>query len=114
MMVSKDPIQNSCFGPQQGEVEDLCFTGKSVGIDPELSIQVNIFPNPFNDEILIQSDLAIESVDLRDIHGRTLGTQASEQLTDWQISTELLPSGIYFVEVQTNAGMVRKKVVKRE
>lgn len=114
MMVSKDPIQNSCFGPQQGEVEDLCFTGKSVGIDPELSIQVNVFPNPFNDEILIQSDLAIESVDLRDIHGRTLGTQASKQLTDWQISTELLPSGIYFVEVQTNAGMVRKKVVKRE
>lgn len=114
MMVSKDPILNSCFGPQQGEVEDLCFTGKSVGVDSELSIQAKVFPNPFNDEILIQSDLPITSVDLIDIHGRKLRTEASKQGTDWRISTVQLPAGIYFVEIDTNAGIVRKKVVKRE
>lgn len=114
MMVSNSPIANSCFSPQQGEVEDLCFTGRTVGIDPDLSIQVSVYPNPFREELLIKSDRPVYAVHLIDIHGRKLETKTSGQGIDWRISTDILPAGIYFVEIETNGGVVRKKVVKRE
>lgn len=114
MMVSKDAIVNSCFSPQQGEVEDLCFSGKSVGIDPGLTTQITVYPNPFREELLIQSDRSVYSVEMTDIHGRHLRTEASGQGTDWRVSTDHLPAGVYFVEIEVNRGVVRKKVVKWE
>lgn len=112
-MVSEEPITNSCFSPQKGEVEDMCFTGQSVSIGDDLSQQIQVFPNPFREELLIQSDRSVNSIALYDLNGRRLVKLFVRAGNEWRISTTELPAGIYLIEVDTDAGMLRKKVVKQ-
>jgi hypothetical protein len=81
----------------------------TVGINDPLSNQLQIFPNPTNDELFIKSNLKIEKVELYS----TLGTLLiSENNFKEKISVSALPTGIYFLRVYTDKGLVVSKVVK--
>ena len=81
----------------------------TVGIDDPLSNQLQIFPNPTNDEIFIKSDLQIEKVEVYSILGSLL---ISENNFKEKISVSALPTGTYFLRVHTDKGMVVSKVMK--
>ncbi len=65
--------------------------------------RVNVYPNPFNDRITIDSELKINSLRIIDVNGRVMLSSNDGSKT---ISTSNLSSGVYILEVN------RQKVVK--
>lgn len=79
----------------------------------EVESTIEIYPNPFTNQFVINSSSELESVLVLDIVGRTV---FQSQLKDSPISTTIdgahWPSGMYFCEIKTKYGLVRQKLVK--
>ena len=91
--------------------EDACETfNDEVGIAENQDIlSLQIFPNPTEDEIFIQSNLQIEKVEVYSLLGSLL---ISEDNFNNKISVSALHAGIYLLKVYTNKGFVVRKIVK--
>lgn len=70
-----------------------------------------LYPNPAKNQVLIALEQGheLEGVKLTDVSGRVCLTQTN---TNETLNIEALPSGLYFVEIQTNKGFITKKLVK--
>lgn len=79
-----------------------------VGIE-EISnvIHVDLFPNPTSGFITIQTVESIKGIKVITMNGRTLLTTKSTQ-----IDLSVYPTGVYFVNIETENGVVTKRVVK--
>jgi len=76
------------------------------------STDFTIYPNPFNDELFIQTNANREySVELGTITGRTI-YQAKIEGNFHRINLAKLSSGIYFVIMKSNGFVSTKKVIK--
>ncbi|MCL2596731.1 MAG: leucine-rich repeat protein [Paludibacter sp.] len=70
---------------------------------------IKIYPNPAKDELKIESgDLKINSVEITDLTGRSVMVVGGGTA----INVSALPTGIYLVKINTDRGVVTKKVVK--
>jgi len=74
----------------------------------ELAInQINIFPNPVSEYLIIKSDYDVEKVRILDLKGLAIITSNYSN-----ISLSQLENGIYIVEVETSDGKyLRKKII---
>lgn len=72
---------------------------------------VSVYPNPATDIVTITTNNTIKSIDVYDIQGRLL---TNSLVNDNTIILEFsqYPSGIYFIEVATEAGKYKQKIVK--
>ena len=78
---------------------------------PKLST-IKIYPNPTTGELNIQSStFKVQSVDIYDIIGKK---QKSRKAEEQNVTLNIydLPSGIYFIRVQTDKGIVTEKIIK--
>jgi serine protease len=114
------------FNTTQGgaEVEDYCVEiVQSTGVnDLEQTTSLNVFPNPFAEQILVelklpesqtQSSLEIINAVGQIIQKQALGNllQGSQIIT---LDAQHLPAGFYFIRYQNEAGKkIMKKVVKQ-
>ena len=81
------------------------------GID-EFSSAFNLYPNPANDRLHIESKVKINEVTIYDVYGRQQELSAiSGQQT--VIDVTRLNNGIYFVKIVTDNGEVIKRFVKQ-
>jgi uncharacterized protein YjdB len=85
-------------------------TGKSApveGLEGNLD-DIIVYPNP------TRGELRIENVEIFDLMGRSVGAN-NIRPNENEISIDIshLPSGVYFIRIQTENGAVTKKVVKR-
>ena len=71
------------------------------------------FPNPFNDEFIIQSKSGIDKVTLRDISGQEIWTRNASG-TDVKVNSSSLNTGIYFVEVLSGENKRTVKLIKQK
>jgi len=80
--------------------------------DLNQNVSVNIYPNPFSDELMIENtDGDLLEIILYDIASRKLLRQSFTSSTS--INTEQLSKGIYLYEVRNRNGLCKKgKVVK--
>ncbi len=94
-------------------VDDVRVFG-SLGVNEVLSSSFSTFPNPVNDIItLTNSDNAtIDTILITDINGRSIKTITVENLSEVQINVADLNSGIYFMNINSNAGKAVKKFIK--
>ena len=79
----------------------------------EITSSFNIYPNPVNGIIFIETEAEIEEVVIYTITGVIVGQQStvnSQQLTCIDVSN--LSNGVYFVKVKTEKGEVVKRFVK--
>jgi hypothetical protein len=119
---------NGCypnFTPQQ------CVTATQTGINEVLENNISIFPNPVKDELHINllsfQNLTGLNVEIVDLSGRTVWAYAIRpdetaqnkgvSITPLQNGTQSinvshLLSGIYFVKIQTDKGIVTQKFIK--
>jgi hypothetical protein len=70
--------------------------------------QINIYPNPFLDEINIETKINIDEIDVVDVHGQILKTythQSNLELGD-------LSAGIYFLRIKIKNSVVDYKIVR--
>jgi subtilisin-like proprotein convertase family protein len=86
------------------------------GADDQLAAdELYVFPNPATDELNLlfeQASTKVSKVTLTDVQGRNIATEV-EGLGSYQLKMRIgaVPSGIYFVKVQTERGSIVKKVV---
>jgi len=94
--------------------QDFEITVINVGVKELTTIGINIYPNPTDGELRINSgELKIRNVVFFDIYGRNIG--ANKQIySEKEIVTNIshLSAGVYFVRILTETGEVIKKVLK--
>ena len=81
------------------------------GID-ELSSAFNLYPNPANDRLYIDSKVKINEVVIYDVYGRSQQSTVNSQQS-LSIDVSNFNSGIYFVKIVTDNGEVVKRFVKQ-
>jgi hypothetical protein len=87
------------------------FLVTSLNENSKLEQFINIAPNPFNIEIMIEADSEISVVSVYNTLGQVIKTQEGN---DKKISLDNsdLQNGIYFLHIETEKGTVIKKVLK--
>lgn len=101
---------SSTYGTVYGK--EISFTTASASVEEIENTEINIYPNPANDNIhiIISENSEVEKVEIIN----TLGLNIYSELTsadEINISTDNLSSGVYFVIISTKTGVVRKKIV---
>ena len=96
------------------EDTDTMFVAVTVGIgEANISHNIKIYPNPTSGNIFINTQERLERVSIMNITGSEVFHLEDLQETT-QIDLSGLPTGLYFVKVQTTDGIfITRKVVKR-
>ena len=116
---TKDGIAVSADNPYSFTVtEDVelvaTFEEDETGIDTVEASVAKIYPNPTEGKLQVTSyELPIEEIVIWDIMGRNVLSQKAEGEKQKELDISYLPAGMYFVQVQTDKGVVTRKVVKR-
>lgn len=88
------------------------YLDDETGIDDNtaaLSAIVNIFPNPTENQLYIQTDATIQQIDIFNINGQQINTTP---LHDAILSVGHLADGLYLLRITTENGVVMKKFIK--
>jgi PKD repeat protein len=80
----------------------------STSINDVLARRVLIYPNPTKELIRIDTEYMIEKITIINVQGSVLDVQLKEQTIDVSNFSE----GIYFMEIHTEKGVLRKKFIK--
>ena len=100
------------------------FGNPPVGIDDVgKGVQCAVYPNPTNGQLIVECRDAINgistmNIEIFDVMGRTVGANlavAPDGTHQSQIAMDIshLPTGIYFLRIQTETGVVVRKVIKQ-
>ncbi len=101
----------NCGAQLSGESNHITFT--AVGIEDYLLNSTTLFPNPTTGEFRIQnSKFRIQSVEVFDVYGKLMNSVEVNDNTA-TIDATSYASGIYFVRILTEKGMVTKRIVKK-
>jgi len=112
---AKDGVEISTDNPYSftviEDIELIAIFEEEVGIENIEISTVQIYPNPTNGELRIESgELKIENIVIYDIFGKT------QKIESWKTKSTIdishLPAGIYFVKISTEVGEVTRKVLK--
>lgn len=101
----------NCGAQHSGESNHVTFT--AVGIEDYLFSSTALFPNPTTGEFRIQnSKFRIQSVQVYDVFGKVM---SSVEVNDNTVTIDATSyaSGVYFVRILTEKGMVTKRIVKK-
>ena len=80
----------------------------------ELTSAINVYPNPVNDRLYIETETVVEEVVVYDVYGRVQNLRNSEtQKLRNSIDVADLNSGVYFVKVVTENGEAVQRFVKK-
>jgi len=79
--------------------------------DTHLEANVTVYPNPFNDQLTIEGDSKIQYLLMYGIDG-ALVKEYQPQVNLTTILLEDLPAGIYILEINTETGSQRKRIIK--
>ena len=71
--------------------------------------ELAVFPNPVKDVLTINYDKAIRQIDVYDVFGKLVKTFKTVSNS---INLSELSSGVYMLNMQTEDGLVIKKIVK--
>lgn len=102
--VLKDSLRN--------EVKTYLDSCGVLGITEAVSEQIHVFPNPAGNRIFITSSLPVSRLILFNISGQKM---AEEQVsgTAVQLNCSAIPSGLYILQIDTQKGTFRRKVLKK-
>jgi len=90
------------------------FNYSTVGINTPDMEQLKIYPNPTTGELRVTSnELHVTNIEIFDIMGKNVSCLISHIAHPISIDISHFPSGIYFVKIITDTGVVVKKVVKQ-
>lgn len=78
---------------------------------PKSEAYLNVYHNNFAQQIVIYSEASLISVTLTDISGNEIIKQNCVNNYNFQINSGYLKSGLYFVTIVTEGGIVVKKII---
>jgi Secretion system C-terminal sorting domain/Cleaved Adhesin Domain len=94
-------------------LDNITVTG-TLGSDEFFAGKFATYPNPVKDvlNITASENILVSNVSITDINGRTIQNTSVSNLTEAQINVANLNSGIYFLNIDSDAGKAVKKFVK--
>lgn len=85
----------------------------TASINDELLQQIKVYPNPVNDHTIViqnNSTFLIQEITIFNTNGNAVYTK-SKDLENNSIKIKKLSSGIYFLKLKSNLGMITKKII---
>jgi len=79
-------------------------------IEPEKET-FNIYPNPATDYVNVNCSQNINGIQLFDLTGKKMANYSISNIKHTKINTAYLPKGIYIIELLTNTGVLKQKIV---
>lgn len=107
-------VPDAVFVDNQGYIPvSLYLQGENtvLGVESFTQLDFNYFPNPAQNNITVNANSVIKSIQLYDMQGRILITQIAES-TEATINISNYSNGIYFLKVNSDTGERTKKIVK--
>ena len=94
--------------------EEACATTPKEDAVEELASLFNIYPNPVENELFIETEMIVEEIAIYDVYGRqTMCQQVNETTSQQVVDVADLKAGVYFVKIVTDNGEVVKRFVKK-
>ncbi|MDT0558114.1 peptidoglycan DD-metalloendopeptidase family protein [Ichthyenterobacterium sp. W332] len=93
-----------------GETITHRFNLGTLSIEEQTLESVQLFPNPFNDVLRINSNITINSIQVTDVLGKTVLTRLGSNQTINQINTSNLSKGVYFVTLRNTENALTRTV----
>jgi hypothetical protein len=90
------------------KVDNFVLNVNNVSIEEEVALNFNVFPNPTNETLTVNSNLEIENIAIISLDGKIVKTQPING-TSQEINVSDLNSGTYIYEVKTVNGFVSRK-----
>lgn len=81
----------------------------SVGIDAQEEVEFNLYPNPANDVLNLQTDASINLINISDMAGRTVMTQSLSGATNTRLDVSSMESGVYLLTVTDMNGITTSR-----
>lgn len=78
----------------------------------EMGKDVNVFPNPVTDEVIVESDEPVLKLLCYDLQGKIL-RQVWSMASTVKLETSDLPVGNYILQIITSHSSVSKKIIKK-
>jgi Leucine-rich repeat (LRR) protein len=94
-------------------IESVDTTKQISSIFNAQDISLNVYPNPCNEVITVESDSKIESVKIVDVTGKVVYSTSSIDKQKEIISLSSLRSGVYFLSVTSADGLSTRKFLKK-
>lgn len=91
---------------------DIDYHASGTGVDEITATSSQLYPNPATDRLVITHPDPIRHVEITDLAGHQLRLVEAHG-TQLQLSVGDLPSGLYFVTIQTNQQRITKKFIKQ-
>jgi len=100
-------IQSDCY-----ESMPTRFPPSSSLPDPVVKpVTVQVYPNPFLNEVHISSEADLQKIELYQANGKLLHSLVATG-KEFTLETSLLNEGIYFLQITTAQGVQRVKMLK--
>ena len=94
-------------------IDDISVIYCDPSVVEEMEIQdVEISPNPATNEIMLTSNQKLKTIHIYNVLGEEVLKLERIATSEKAIDISLWKAGVYFVKVETEKGVVRKKVVK--
>jgi len=87
------------------------FPGQTINAVAEQEWSLDVHPNPAEDVFRILAETGIESVVVRTMDGRWVGRWVSNGLQTMEVPCNAWPTGAYVIEVRTDEGVQRSRVL---
>jgi hypothetical protein len=81
-------------------------------INDNYSANINIYPNPVNGRLYIETLTQTQTIEIYDIYGRRQVAETMSHQGNLTIDVSDLNNGIYFVKISTEEGDIVKRIVK--
>ena len=88
------------------------FVGIEESIEEFKTDDINVYPNPVNDRLYVETLTQTLTIEIYDVYGRQQVTKSLSHQGALVVDLTNLNSGIYFVKVVTENGNVVKRIVK--
>ena len=79
----------------------------------EVNASYNVYPNPVNDKLVIETEEIVKEVVVYDVYGRQQDNKTTRQQGNLSVDVTNLNSGVYFVKVVTENGEAVQRFIKK-
>lgn len=110
---SNNALPDPCTNFRFGEVEDYCVViSPPVNIKPIQEQSVRLYPNPFREELYIQSSTIIEKIRVVNLLGEIIYTTQPKE-RKLRLDTKRLPKALYILQIETQTGFYTQQMIKQ-
>ena len=88
-----------------------CYLVDLTGLDHIEKSEISIYPNPNNGLFTIASSEPFEAIQIMDVKGRLIFTEEGLNLTSFDVNILNENTGVYYVRISGDFGVITKKVV---